>query len=101
MGFSPPSLPSFWWAKAHPTEFEPDAAGGGYFLWIELPEGTDALRLQRRASHLGISIAPGPMFSASRGFGHCLRLNCGRPLDARIDSALVTLGKLAATAGDG
>lgn len=68
---------------------------GGYFLWLELPEGTDALRLQRRASQLGISIAPGPMFSASRGFGNCLRLNCGHPLDARIGTALEQLGQLA------
>jgi DNA-binding transcriptional MocR family regulator len=70
--------------------------GGGYFLWIELPPGGDALWLQRQASRLGISIAPGPMFSASRGFGHCLRLNCGHPLEPRIESALATLGQLAA-----
>ena len=52
--------------------------------------------MQRRASALGISIAPGPMFSASRGFGNCLRLNYGHPLDARIDAALASLGRLAA-----
>lgn len=68
---------------------------GGYFLWLELPEGADALAIQQRAAALGISIAPGPMFSASRGFGHCLRLNCGHPLDARADAALATLGRLA------
>jgi len=72
--------------------------GGGYFLWIELPEGGDALRVQRQASVLGISIAPGPMFSASRGFGHCLRLNYGHPLDARVDDALAALGRLSAPA---
>jgi DNA-binding transcriptional MocR family regulator len=36
------------------------------------------------------------MFSASRGFGHCLRLNCGHPLEPRIDSALATLGRIVA-----
>ncbi|MGQ4582687.1 aminotransferase class I/II-fold pyridoxal phosphate-dependent enzyme [Lysobacter sp. F60174L2] len=69
--------------------------GGGYFLWLELPEGVDALAIQRKAIANGISIAPGPMFSASRGFGNCLRLNCGHPLDARAQGALVTLGRLA------
>lgn len=69
---------------------------GGYFLWLELPEGTDALAVQRRAAAEGISVAPGPMFSASRGFGHCLRLNCGHPLDARAQAALATLGRLSA-----
>lgn len=68
---------------------------GGYFLWLELPGDADALAIQQRAAALGISIAPGPMFSASRGFGHCLRLNCGHPLDARVASALATLGGLA------
>jgi len=72
---------------------------GGYFLWIELPDGTDALALQRQAAAAGISVAPGPMFSASRGFGNCLRLNCGHPLDARALSALATLGRLARSAG--
>jgi len=67
---------------------------GGYFLWLELAPGTDALAIQRQAAALGISIAPGPMFSASRGFGHCLRLNCGHPLDARAEAALATLGRL-------
>jgi DNA-binding transcriptional MocR family regulator len=70
---------------------------GGYFLWIELPAGVDALALQRRALALGISVAPGPMFSARRAFGHCLRLNYGHAWDARAQAALVTLGRLAAT----
>ena len=70
-------------------------ATGGYFAWIELPEGRDALSLHRRALQAGISIAPGPIFSASRGFGRCLRLNYGHPLDARIEQALQTLGALA------
>jgi DNA-binding transcriptional MocR family regulator len=68
---------------------------GGYFLWIELPGRADTLRLQERALALGISIAPGPMFSARRGFAHCLRLNYGHPWDARAEQALITLGRLA------
>lgn len=67
---------------------------GGYFLWIELPEGSDALAVQRRAAQQGISIAPGPMFSANRGYAHCLRLNYGHALDARVDAALQALGAL-------
>ncbi|WP_342316851.1 PLP-dependent aminotransferase family protein [Lysobacter sp. FW306-1B-D06B] len=73
-------------------------ASGGYFAWIELPDGRDALALHRRALQAGISIAPGPIFSASRGFGHCLRLNFGHPFDARSQSALESLGALARTA---
>ncbi len=82
-------------AGAFPDGTRVTRPAGGYFLWIELPPGCDALQLQRQASRLGISIAPGPMFSASRGFGHCLRLNCGHPLEPRIDAALATLGRIA------
>lgn len=82
-------------ADAFPEGTRVTRPAGGYFLWLELPEGTDALQLQQRASQLGISIAPGPMFSASRGFGNCLRLNCGHPFDERIEGALARLGQLA------
>jgi DNA-binding transcriptional MocR family regulator len=68
---------------------------GGYFLWVELPPGTDALRLHRAALAEGISVAPGPIFSPSHGFGHCLRLNYGHAWDARSEQALATLGRLA------
>lgn len=68
---------------------------GGYFLWLELPDGTDTLRLHRQALQHGISIAPGPIFSASRSFAHCLRLNYGQEWNARSEAALATLGRLA------
>jgi DNA-binding transcriptional MocR family regulator len=68
---------------------------GGYFLWVELPEGADALEIHRRALSLGISVAPGPIFSASRAFRNCLRLNYGHAWDARAEQALATLGQLA------
>jgi len=67
---------------------------GGYFLWIELPEDRDALGVHREAARRGISIAPGPIFSAHRGHAHCLRLNYGHPLDARVGAALRVLGEL-------
>ena len=68
---------------------------GGYFLWLELPPGCDAWALYQRALQHGISIAPGPIFSASRGFAHCLRLNYGQEWNARSEAALATLGQLA------
>jgi DNA-binding transcriptional MocR family regulator len=73
---------------------------GGYFLWIELPEHVDALDIHRQALSLGISVAPGPMFSAKRGFTNCLRLNYGHPWDARAEAALTALGRLVAAYGE-
>ncbi len=67
---------------------------GGYFLWIELAGNVDTLEIHRKALSLGISVAPGPMFSAHRDFGNCLRLNYGHPWDARSEEALATLARL-------
>lgn len=67
---------------------------GGYFLWVKLPDGISALELHRMALAKGISIAPGPIFSAQRGFTDYIRLNYGHIWDARIEDALATLGAL-------
>ena len=68
---------------------------GGYFLWIELPDGIDALDLHQRALSHGISIAPGRIFTSHPRFANCFRLNYGHPWDADIEQAIATLGKLA------
>lgn len=69
---------------------------GGYFLWLELPRQVDTLLLHQQALELGISIAPGPIFSAQREFGHYLRLNFGHPDSPRRQAAMATLGELIA-----
>jgi DNA-binding transcriptional MocR family regulator len=71
---------------------------GGYFLWIELPEDVDALAIHHSALSLGISVAPGPMFSAERRFQNCIRLNYGHPWDERTEAAMATLGRIVAAA---
>ncbi len=68
---------------------------GGYFMWVELAGGVDALELHRRAMSLGISVAPGPMFSAQRAFRNFIRLNYGHPWTGRTEAAIATLGRLA------
>jgi DNA-binding transcriptional MocR family regulator len=67
---------------------------GGYFMWIEMPAGVDALDIHRRALSLDISVAPGPIFSASRSYANCLRLNYGHAWNSRAEQALSTLGNL-------
>ncbi|MEJ8813060.1 PLP-dependent aminotransferase family protein [Variovorax ureilyticus] len=68
---------------------------GGYFLWLELPEAVNALELHHRALAIGVSTAPGVLFSADRRFVHHLRLNVGHPDDPRIDAAVRSLGQIA------
>jgi DNA-binding transcriptional MocR family regulator len=69
---------------------------GGFVLWVELPQCVDSLELLDRALAEGISISPGPMFSARQRFRNYIRLNCGYPWSPRLDQAVRTLGRLAA-----
>jgi DNA-binding transcriptional MocR family regulator len=67
---------------------------GGFVLWVELPQGTDSMALARRALRRGVSVAPGPLFSASGRFANFIRLSCARVWDARLERALLALAKL-------
>jgi DNA-binding transcriptional MocR family regulator len=69
---------------------------GGMVLWVELPATVDALTLHERALEAGISISPGPIFSAqARRYSHFIRLSCGQPWSPRIEAGVATLGSLA------
>jgi DNA-binding transcriptional MocR family regulator len=82
-------------AKYFPAGVRVSRPGGGYFVWVEFAEGFDALALHQAALAEGISIAPGPVFSARRQFRHCIRLNHGQVGDERFEAAMRTLGTLA------
>ena len=49
--------------------------GGGYFFWLELPEGADAAALEAAARAAGTGFLPGSACSGSGGLRHCLRLS--------------------------
>lgn len=74
---------------------------GGYMLWVELPKGVDALHLHQLALAEGISLAPGPIFSAQRKYRNCVRLNFGYPWSPRLEAAIKKLGRLVATSKAG
>jgi DNA-binding transcriptional MocR family regulator len=67
---------------------------GGYMLWLQLPQSVKAMELHALASERGISIAPGPMFSATHAFQNCVRLNFGHPWDARFENAIRALAQI-------
>ncbi|OJH42169.1 PLP-dependent aminotransferase family protein [Cystobacter ferrugineus] len=68
---------------------------GGSLLWVELPPKVNTLVLHARALEAGISIAPGPIFSAQARYTNCIRLNCGQVWSPRLEAAMATLGSLA------
>jgi DNA-binding transcriptional MocR family regulator len=74
---------------------------GGFVIWVELPGTVDATALSRRALMQGISIAPGPMFSATQKYRHFICLNCAVDWDEQVNQALVRWGRwLASTDPD-
>jgi DNA-binding transcriptional MocR family regulator len=68
---------------------------GGHVLWVEMPAGVNSLELFDRALAAGISIVPGPVFSAKGKFKNFIRLNCGNPWSKAIERAIALLGKFA------
>jgi DNA-binding transcriptional MocR family regulator len=68
---------------------------GGFFLWVEMPAGKSGLELHHRALARGVSVAPGPIFSAKQRFTTCIRVSCGFPWSETIERAIRTLGEIA------
>jgi len=67
---------------------------GGFNLWVEMPEEVQALKLYSQALKQGITITPGPLFSASDKFHNYVRLNAAF-YSEKNEFAIETLGKLA------
>ena len=71
--------------------------GGGFMLWVEMPEGTDSVRLFQKAQEHGIGIAPGSIFTLGEKYQNCIRLSSAF-WDDRSDQGVATLGRLAGEA---
>lgn len=83
-------------AESFPKGTRVTRPAGGFILWVELPKGCDSIALFGKLLDRGISIAPGPMFSASQRYRNCMRLSLGHPWNERAEKALREIGRLAA-----
>ncbi len=81
-------------ARHFPAETRVTRPSGGYFLWFEFPQAVDSLQLFQLALAQGVSLAPGPIFSATRSFGNCARLNHGHSWDEASERAMEMLGQI-------
>jgi DNA-binding transcriptional MocR family regulator len=77
-----------------PAGYRIAAPRGGYFLWVECAPQVDSLDVHRRALEFGITVAPGPIFSARQQFKNYLRLNTGHPWTDAMDRAVQRLGQM-------
>ncbi|MES9852816.1 MAG: PLP-dependent aminotransferase family protein [Candidatus Thiodiazotropha sp. L084R] len=66
---------------------------GGFVIWLELPGEQDSFHMAQQLLSKGISIAPGPIFSATGKYQNFLRLSCACDWDDRIERALVTIAQ--------
>ncbi|MEM1308910.1 MAG: PLP-dependent aminotransferase family protein [Cyanobacteria bacterium P01_H01_bin.153] len=83
-------------ADYFPAETRVTRPNGGYVLWVEMPQGFNALDLYHEALARQISIAPGLIFSVcGRRYGNCFRLSTANPWSDSIDEAMQTIGHLA------
>lgn len=70
----------------------------GYVLWVELPDGINCSSCYEQALAIGVPYVPGELFSPSRMYANCLRINCGHPFTPAIDDAVRRLGTIFAAA---
>jgi DNA-binding transcriptional MocR family regulator len=82
-------------AESFPRGTKVTRPTGGFILWVELPRGCDSIELFERLLERGISIAPGPMFSATQRYRNCLRVSVGHLWTERTEKALREVGRAA------
>ena len=83
--------------NAWPIDLRVSRPTGGLAVWVELPDTYDTLACYPRALEQGIVITPGPLFSVSGQFKHCLRISYAHPWDGKRLAALNQLPGLLAT----
>lgn len=67
---------------------------GGFVLWVQLPREVDSTQLYDEAREVGISIAPGDIFSLDDKYHSSMRLTYAEPWTDKRIAAIKTLGKL-------
>lgn len=77
-----------------PRDTQVSQPQGGFVLWVKLPPGLDALDLHNHALRQGISLAPGPIFSAQKNRYHDhIRLAASHPI-ANLAKSIQQLGTI-------
>ena len=72
---------------------------GGFFSWLELPAGIDAVALAERALAAGVAFVPGPPFFPEGGGESHLRLSFSCAREEEIEEGVSRLARLLAAAG--
>jgi 2-aminoadipate transaminase len=73
--------------RTHLPEARFTQPAGGYFMWVELPEGVRAAAVTEAAAARGVAVVPGSDFILSGG-EHSLRLAYSAVTEDRIDDGV-------------
>src|SRR5688572_10644807 len=82
-------------AESFPRGTRVTRPAGAYIVWVELPKACDSVLLFEKLLERRITIAPGPMFSASQRYRNCMRLSVGQAWAEKHERALREVGRLA------
>ncbi len=72
---------------------------GGFFSWLELPAGVDAVAFAERALAVGVAVVPGPPFFPEGGGERHVRLSFSCARETEIEEGVSRLARLLPAAG--
>ena len=78
------------------VRFEPPA--GGFYLWLHLGEGLDAVSFAREAAERGVAVTPGPLYFANGGGERNVRVAWPALPPEELRDAIARLGEAASAA---
>lgn len=64
---------------------------GGFVIWVELPMPVDSFELAQKLLEENVSIAPGPIFSATQKYRRFLRISCACEWGPATEKALARI----------
>jgi DNA-binding transcriptional MocR family regulator len=67
---------------------------GGYFFWLELPDGRNTRALREKAGEFRTGFQPGSLFSSMNNFQNCLRLSFAHYRERDIKAGISRLAAL-------
>jgi DNA-binding transcriptional MocR family regulator len=87
-------------AEQMPAEVRWSRPGGGFFVWVTLPESVDAEAMLPHAVEHGVAYLPGSWFFPSRDVGNVLRLNYSTLAEEPIREGVRRLARAVAAGMD-
>jgi len=80
-------------AQHMPQEVTWTRPGGGFFVWLTLPEGMESEALQDRAKEAGVAFVPGSQFCCCGGGERSMRLAFSRLDEAQLQEGAKRLAQ--------